>query len=78
MNKFKVIFTAEKIYFADDLDKAQEIAENDLNRMANPLKAQVFSVSPHTAQHNWESVGIYPLEVSEEEWVIKYLKKQWS
>mgnify|MGYP007077529263 FL=1 len=67
MNKFKVIFTAEKIYFADDLDKAQEIAESDLNRMANPLKAQEFSVSPHTAQHNWESVGIYPLEVSEEE-----------
>ena len=61
MNKFKVIFTAEKIYFADDLDKAQEIAESDLNRMANPLKAQVFSVSPHTAQHNWESVRIYPL-----------------
>jgi len=67
MNKFKVIFTAEKIYYADNLDKAQEIAESDLNRMANPLKAQVFSVSPLTAQHNWESVGVYPLEVSEEE-----------
>ena len=43
MNKFKVIFTAEKIYIADNLDKAQEIAESDLNRMANPLKAKKSS-----------------------------------
>ena len=67
MNKYKVIFSAEKIYFANDLQHAQDIATRDLDRMANPLKAEVFSVSPHTAQHNWESVGIYPLEVSEEE-----------
>ena len=49
------------------MEHAEEIAERDLDRMANPLKAQVFSVSPHTAQHNWESVGIYPLEERNEE-----------
>ena len=67
MNKYNVIFTAEKLYYAKDLEHAEEIAERDLDRMANPLKAQVFSVSPHTAQHNWESVGIYPLEERNEE-----------
>ena len=67
MNKYKVIFTAENLYYAKDLEHAEEIAERDLDRMANPLKAQVFSVSPHTAQHNWESVGIYPLEERNEE-----------
>ena len=66
MNKYKVIFTAEKLYYAKDLEHAEEIAERDLDRMANPLKAQVFSVSPYTAQYHY-SVGIYPLEERNEE-----------
>lgn len=52
MNKYKVTFTAEKIYFADSLDKAQGIAERDVGRMANPLKAKVYSVSPHKIENN--------------------------
>jgi len=56
MNKFKVIFTAEKIYTANDMDEAQKFAEDDLSKMANPLKADIFSIS-YVNKH-----GLYPKE----------------
>tara|TARA_B100001559_G_scaffold306581_1_gene297965 strand:+ start:1241 stop:1420 length:180 start_codon:yes stop_codon:yes gene_type:complete len=59
MQKFKVLFTAERVYFAENMDKAEEIAQKDIQYMSN-FKAQIFSISP------FNSVGIYPTDMEEE------------
>ncbi len=60
MQKFKVLFTAERIYFAKDMDKAEKIAEKDLQYMAN-FNPRIFSISPLNSQ-----IGIYPTNMEEE------------
>lgn len=45
MFDYKVIFTGQKVFKAESLDHAEEIAEKYLQNMANPLNLQIFSVS---------------------------------
>lgn len=51
MFDYKVIFTGEKVFKAESIDHAEEIAEQYLQNMANPLKIQIFSIS------NWNIKG---------------------
>lgn len=44
MYKYKVTFTGEKVFLAEDMDKAEEIAEKYLSEINNPLNLQLFSV----------------------------------
>ena len=44
MYKFKVTFTGEKVFLADDMDKAELIAEKFLSEINNPINMQLFSI----------------------------------
>ena len=44
MYKYKVTFTGEKVFFAEDMDKAELIAEKYLSEINNPINMQVFSI----------------------------------
>lgn len=44
MFDYKVIFTGEKVFKADSIDHAEELAEKYLNEISNPLKVQIFSI----------------------------------
>jgi len=44
MFDYKVIFTGEKVFKADSIDHAEELAEKYLKEISNPLKVQIFSI----------------------------------
>jgi hypothetical protein len=43
-NKYKVTFTGEKVFFAENHDHAEQIAEKYLSEINNPINMQLFSI----------------------------------
>lgn len=52
MFDYRIVFTGEKVFKAESIDHAEEIAEKYLQNMANPLNLQIFSIS----DKNYEDV----------------------
>lgn len=44
MFKYKVTFTGEKVFLAESIDHAEQIADKYLGEMNNPLNLQLFSI----------------------------------
>ena len=64
MKKISVYITGKLDYLCKDEESAKELAIKDIKYLHPKFNISISELRPSS---NWESVGIYPLEVSEEE-----------
>jgi len=67
MKKYKVFLNGYVTYITDKEDRAIALAEQDIKHIHSKFNLDISGIKDEDTETKWESVGIYPLEVSEEE-----------